>query len=469
MSSSNDSIYTAADIEKYHRGLLTPQEMHAMEKAALEDPLLSEAMDGFALLQTPATEDISDLKARLQNRIQSETSSVPVVPLLPAAPKSNFRWWRAAAAVLLIGALGVAVYQLGFDKHSSPDIAQNQQAAPEKEAGPENKPTPDTTPSSIPMSDSITPTTDNNARAVDKSERLNISETGDKETNDVTEEKVALSEEPAAPATPDLAINQDYKAKELQKAQEARKRSIVSSQKPSANEGYYYNQRANQPSKDSVAPYLYDVAANNTRQQGNTAFRAPEYRIFRGKIVDQNQQALPFANITNTRDQVGTYSDANGNFVLISQDSALDVQVRSIGFSERNYRLVPQAPGNTVELMEDQNIQTRVFDTTYRVVNLARLNPMKHEETEPVDGWRMYDTYVANNLRMPENEQRKVVEVTPTVELSFQVDKMGQPVNIVIVRSQCKECNEEAIRLIREGPRWKPTKKGRRTNVVLNF
>src|SRR5690606_16002765 len=143
-----------------------------------------------------------------------------------------------------------------------------------------------------------------------------------------------------------------------------------------------------------------------------------------------NQQALPFANITNTRDQVGTYSDANGNFVLISQDSALDVQVRSIGFSERNYRLVPQAPGNTVELMEDQNIQTRVFDTTYRVVNLARLNPMKHEETEPVDGWRMYDTYVANNLRMPENEQRKVVEVTPTVELSFQVDKMGQPVNI---------------------------------------
>lgn len=441
-----------------------------MEKAALEDPLLSEAMDGYALLQTSATDDTDELKARLQHRIDSNARSTLVVPISPVAPRTNFRWWRAAAAVLLIGALGIAIYQIGTDKHSSPDIAQNKETVIDNLAATENKRASDTTPTTIPLSDSIAATNNNNAAITSKDEHIDLPGTANFESKKNTDEKIIVSET-ATPAVTDLAINDDYRVKELQSETLSNQRSIAAKQRQSQSKGYFYNKRETQPSKDSIAPYLYDVAANNTRQQNNAAnfFPAQDYKIFRGKIVDQNQHALPFANITNTRDQVGTYSDANGNFVLISQDTALDVQVRSIGFSNRNYRLVPQAPGNMVELMEDQSIQTRVFDTSYRVVNLARLNPMKHEETEPIDGWQMYDTYVANNLRMPENEQRKMAEETPTVEVSFQVDKMGQPVNILIVRSLCKECNEEAIRLIREGPRWKPTKKGRRTNVVLNF
>jgi TonB family protein len=42
------------------------------------------------------------------------------------------------------------------------------------------------------------------------------------------------------------------------------------------------------------------------------------------------------------------------------------------------------------------------------------------------------------------------------VELSFDIDKTGQPINIKVTRSsQCKECDDEAIRLLKEGPKWK--------------
>jgi hypothetical protein len=109
-----------------------------------------------------------------------------------------------------------------------------------------------------------------------------------------------------------------------------------------------------------------------------------------------------------------------------------------------------------------------VLDTTYRVLNLARLNNLKHEEPEPIDGWQKYDTYVANNLQIPDNLRPKL-PAAPTVELSFEVDKMGQPVNIRVERSLCSECDAEAIRLIRDGPRWKPTRKGRKTRVTLSF
>src|SRR4029079_6692155 len=53
---------------------------------------------------------------------------------------------------------------------------------------------------------------------------------------------------------------------------------------------------------------------------------------FNGRIKDANNNPLPFANITNTRDNVGTYADAQGRFTLVSPDSVLNVQVRSVGF-----------------------------------------------------------------------------------------------------------------------------------------
>ena len=40
-------IYTARDIEQYLAGNLSPLQMHAMEKAALDDPFLAEAMEGY--------------------------------------------------------------------------------------------------------------------------------------------------------------------------------------------------------------------------------------------------------------------------------------------------------------------------------------------------------------------------------------------------------------------------------------
>ena len=40
-------IYTARDIEQYLAGKLSPLQMHAMEKASLDDPFLAEAMEGY--------------------------------------------------------------------------------------------------------------------------------------------------------------------------------------------------------------------------------------------------------------------------------------------------------------------------------------------------------------------------------------------------------------------------------------
>ena len=46
---SNGYNYTAKDFERYHNGGMTAAEMHQLEKAALNDPMLADALDGAPL------------------------------------------------------------------------------------------------------------------------------------------------------------------------------------------------------------------------------------------------------------------------------------------------------------------------------------------------------------------------------------------------------------------------------------
>ena len=72
---------------------------------------------------------------------------------------------------------------------------------------------------------------------------------------------------------------------------------------------------------------------------------------------------------------------------------------------------------------------------------------------EPAGGKEKFDEYISVN-------QKKPAEFKPgskvTVVLSFIVDNSGIPQKIKVVRSPSGSYSEEAIRLLKEGPEWKP-------------
>ena len=47
----NIPTYSATDIQKYLKGELSAREMHELEKAALEDPFLADALEGIGQYQ----------------------------------------------------------------------------------------------------------------------------------------------------------------------------------------------------------------------------------------------------------------------------------------------------------------------------------------------------------------------------------------------------------------------------------
>jgi outer membrane biosynthesis protein TonB len=78
----------------------------------------------------------------------------------------------------------------------------------------------------------------------------------------------------------------------------------------------------------------------------------------------------------------------------------------------------------------------------------------------PVNGRADFDKYIQNNIRRPDTTStgQRVV-----VFLNFIVRETGNIDSIKIIRSPGKIFSDEAVRLLREGPAWKPAEENGKT------
>ena len=445
----NIKNYTAADIEKYHKGELSAAEMHAMEKAALDDPFLADAMEGYAAAGVNIGSDISLLKEKLDER----TSKRNITMLSMRGGGSG--WWKIAATIILIAGGSLLVYEFAFNKHP------NETATVQKENRKLEAPAPV-------VSDSIgyrdSGSLNNVAVAEDKSpagKTTKLKTPGKKEPEynfGLTADSSRMNNDVAATTPVNAPANkaEDKSREEVSKNIAIDRSDAVTLQKGKKSDEKTANKDAN--GLQGSVSLAQEVAVVPQRTN-----------VFKGQVLDPNYNPLPFANVTNTRDNVGTYADAKGNFTLTSPDSVLKVQVRSIGFENRNAELKNIVANNAVVLQEDRkSIKVDVFSNKKFNPTRNRDAGMVLEEPEPADGWANYDTYIANNLNTPYGLKTKP-PTTGDVEVSFDVNKNGEPVNIRVEKSLCKECDQEAIRLVKEGPKWKKKGKKSRAKVTVPF
>ena len=433
---NNIKNFSAADIEKYHKGLLSSKERHALEKAALDDPFLADALEGYGFAGATASNDIADLQSRLKERTGSK-----IVAMRP-----RIALWKVAAMIILIGGAGFFVYQFAFNNEK-----QNVATLETKDKDHAVNPPVTTIQSEQPI----------------KVEERAKDQTTNKETITITSGLAGKNSEGVNNLSDTLSIT-DFKKSNPSLSVSAPTKQIE--EKETFNVA---KTETKKPATDDnraldgfvTTDKMYKRQGISADQEKGLAKRKDEtYRnnYFRGRVMDSTNNALPFANITNTTDNVGTYADAKGYFTLISPDTVLNVQVRSVGFENNNIALRSDVPTNKIVLQEDRSLSEIVLNN-YRP-NESRLQELREanikiEEPEPVDGWGNYDTYLVNNLKAPDEQRSK--QLNGQVEVSFEVNKNGEPVNIKVERSLCKTCDEEAIRLVKEGPKWKRRGKSR--------
>jgi hypothetical protein len=503
---SNIKSYTAIDIEKYHKGLLSPREMHDLEKAALDDPFLADALEGYSVPGINAAADIAELKKRLSDRTEENRKVIP----LASPPRSSFPWLRAAAMLILVLGAGFLVYQFGFnnDSASSPFAKSEYKNVAEKMDSNQssNNTMPDSdrdiTVSQKPATDSsvstISGATDNlitipgEQKAEAKAAQRDIVAVPDtvalaigKSDDNYYKSKDLLAVSPPPPAKNDVMNEPSEKKLEFDKSlrrknefatqanplplkeQKAEGRNLAAAKMQtdtSISVNGYAEMEAAAPNRGNAIAKQSNVAADELNNKN-----AGKANVFRGQVIDADNNVVPFANITNRADNIGTYTDAKGNFLLTSPDSVLNVQVRSLGYENNNSQLNNRQLNNQVVMQEDRSLKEVVVSQKKVNSTRSRTSTMVLEEPEPVDGWTNYDAYLANNLNVPETWRSKQTEGSGAVTLSFEVNSKGQPVNISVEKSLCESCDREAIRLIKEGPKWKRKSRKGRTSVTVTF
>ncbi|MDB5210888.1 MAG: hypothetical protein JWQ30_1715, partial [Sediminibacterium sp.] len=113
--------YSFADIERYLQGKLSPAEMHELEKAAVQDPFLADAIEGY---QSTDIKKVNEDLAYINNQLISEPAKI-----IPAIVKRNIWWQVAAAAIILLGA-GIFGWKIFTVKTNTHELAMKRSIAP---------------------------------------------------------------------------------------------------------------------------------------------------------------------------------------------------------------------------------------------------------------------------------------------------------------------------------------------------
>ncbi|MBP6023219.1 carboxypeptidase-like regulatory domain-containing protein [Ferruginibacter sp.] len=452
----NHINYTAEDIQQYLSGKLTPLQMNAMEKAALTDPFLAEAIEGYESMQQ---EDWKKQLAELKEGFSQQKNTTAKVIALPR--KTN--WFKYAAAVLLIGGTATISYWLINKKEDQQQIAQTvkttsasdsiQPAATNKEVIADSQKA-NTTGVTVPV--------DNNFATIDKNA-------------DAVTEKIKPDSnfiyKPAVQTPAEFAKLNDGKIREdvvvNQQTTSAANAATPPATSNTVKEGFYNKTATRQEElKKTDAVEMREKAGSKDEQQLN--------RNFIAQVVGPDNTPLPFANISIKSENFGAYADVQGNFRLVSPDSLLTVEIRSAGYQPKSYTLKSDVAQNKIVLAEDNlafKQKTVVSGSTAaRSVVSRRATLLKDSviNVEPADGWDNYNTYVDNNIEIPDDILTK--NIHGQVELSFDVKSNGSITNIKVDKSLCNNCDEVAKRLIEQGPQWK-VKKGRkgRGKITVQF
>lgn len=489
--------YTAADIQQYLEGKMSPTAMNALEKAALDDPFLQEAIEGYEAVPAESWKPLlSELKQGFAAPAATNNDTAKVVGF----GRKRFVWLKYAAAVLILGGGFGTIYLINQNKTNNQDevavVSAQKNNAPAL-----NETTVSAQPDSMNTVATNTPTTTNSTLANVTTENTPLPGMvtfKDKLIQATDTLGYALNDIKPAPTVAEKVVEvKEAKVDDLVSA-ESKPFSPISPvpAAPAAKSaapiaGNLDNRYDNTKKKAVAAMEETDARVNNVGRNQNARFYNQQTlntnqgllsnnadnevnRSFLAQVVDDKNNPLPFANINVKNEGFGTYADAKGNVRLISTDSIIPIEVKSLGFESRTVVLRSAQQPATIQMREEGNIayQEKTTDRKQATNNVmsrrAYLQKDAEQNAEPADGWEKYDTYISNNLVIPDDLVKK--NVHGEVALSFDVQKNGAITNIKVDKSLCTDCDEIAKRIVAQGPQWK-VKKGKKAKarVTVQF
>jgi hypothetical protein len=460
--SKNTTTYSASDLQRYLKGEMSAREMHNLEMAALEDPFLADALEGFEKQDAPGqaqTGDqtlsghLDDLRTRLDNRVSAPEKVAPA----PASKLLSFRapWLKIAAAAILLIGLGVTAWYGLLNKSNEPALVSQSKV-----------PAATTAPLAAMDSAKIAPApVDTQKTAQASAASLARAEKKTAAPPSLAARRAAA---PALPTAPPPALSTaPSPADSITFIASKRTRDALASESVSIK-------------KDSVA---YDAEAFIQGYSKQKSF--PDLSksrlarihplVFSGKVLDVHNNPLPGATLflagPTGNNPIGTVTDLNGNFSLkvYPKDSVLKVTVGMVGYQQTSLAFntlnTESSSGNLIHLAQQPNALDEVVVSGYgakRKETRAMASSAGDAKIDslwinakPVMGKQAYLDYLAAGKKNIGAD----TSIKGAVIISFDVTKKGELTSFKVEQSLTPAHDAGVIHLISEGPPWKKVSK----------
>jgi hypothetical protein len=202
---------------------------------------------------------------------------------------------------------------------------------------------------------------------------------------------------------------------------------------------------------EEIKPSVETVPVEISRSEPIKAEK--EEGVSKEKIVQLNKDE---AKITKA-DQAGASGQTAQNYVRkISPDTIKEEEKISpveIVTADNLSNISPAAPMARSMTANIASREVGVAGGAYKALEKKDAVNIEYTHPEPVVGKKNFDDYIETNIRRPDILKAGDKAI---VVLSFIVRNNGTPDSIQVVRSPGNVFSKEAIRLIMEGPRWKP-------------
>lgn len=398
MKDKSAIIFGAKDFERYYSGEMSGKEMYALEKAALADPFLQDALEGYAHTEN-AISDIDSLQEKLNNRLE-EKKKVRVI---------SFNRNSFLKVAILIAFLAGSAYILLTQNNK---VVQNNNLA------------------------STTPAELKEAKA-----DSNIT---------TTENDLAIQQNAEAASAPPPVIELHKKVLESKSA------------KVDVN-AIGNNKTKSAPAEPNDKLEEIAVLSAAPAAPGLNIEKEDVNYLVKGKIVNEQGEPIPFASIITNKEQINT--DVAGNYSAYVKDSSFYGNVVATGYRSLQKKLNPNLSQTIVlnsEVAKAEKIAERRESESVKKAGITIRGNASIASDEinnenlltPVNGWPAYEQYLKDSVSY-QHDKRVMVQ------LSFTVNSSGRPQEVKVADGLCLPCNQEAIRLLTEGPDWKPSPKGK--------
>lgn len=387
----NNDWLDIAVLEDYLDGKLDARTMNRVEREALEDPFVAEALAGLSQSPKRSLQSLSLLQKQLQERVAEQQHT----------KKTSVMTWQrlsiaATAAVLFVS---VSIVYWMKENNNRRELAKQGKEV-EVNLKPEDtitdaaagaivggdaladlKPRPEDAKVSAEVEKVLEAAKANSYahNTIDKNKKLDVA------TNDVPETEVQAAD------VAGFALQRKVAAKAMPAA------SMVS----------------------TAAAY-----------------------VLSGKVVSQDDgKPLAGVSIQVEGSPLATITDANGEFRLYPDSTAKDSKLKAttMGFVAKQLNVQLNNP-MVISLTESGALAE---------VAVAKAAAPAVQEASPVIGWEKFLAYLQENNRLIKEGKTGAM-----VELSFLIDKDGKPTDIKVLRTPGKTFEDEAIRLLNEGPKW---------------